>query len=115
MKPSENKRDIGLFQYFILVFSAVGSGPAAIEGIIGAVGISGALIALAVFPLVWGLIQALVSLELALKYVDSDGIVCAWCRGLFSEALALNAGWLEVLYQVPLLWLLLSKQSYITK
>jgi len=51
------RKTIGFAHLFILTYSAVGSGPAGIEGIIGSCGLSIALIAVIVFPFAWGFIQ----------------------------------------------------------
>ena len=51
------KTSVSDLQLFILIFSAVGSGPAGTEGIVGAVGLTLAIVGIVVFPLLWGSVQ----------------------------------------------------------
>jgi amino acid transporter len=90
---------IGFFSLFIIIFSAVGSGPAGVEGIIGACGISLGLASIVVFPFLWGFVQALISAELSVKYKQLNGAVGAWTHQLFGRAAALNTSLWLVLMQ----------------
>lgn len=95
--PGASKK-IGFVDVFIIIFSAVGSGPAGIEGIAGSAGISLALIGVVLFPLVWGAVQALVSVELALKFRNVNGAIAAWSHALFGASFARNTAlWVLVM------------------
>jgi amino acid transporter len=82
---------IGFLNLAIIIFSNVGSGPAGIEGLIGAAGISNALIGIIVFPFFWGYLQALFSLELSVKYKKLNGGVGTWVSKLFGPSLGFCA------------------------
>jgi len=90
--------EIGFCGLFILIFSAVGSGPCGIEGIVGSCGITLAVILVVAFPFFWGFVQALVAAELSVKYSRENGGACYWCAQLFGSALARNAtAWLVLM------------------
>jgi len=100
MSGPPHGRTIGFFNLFIIVFSAVGSGPSGIEGIIGSSrGVVLALVGIIVFPFVWGFVQALVSAELSIKYKQLNGAVGAWSKQLFGNQLAANVSLWVVLMQ----------------
>ena len=72
-------RHIGFWKLFFIVFSAVGSGPAGIEGIVGAAkSISLACIAIAVCPLFIAVPEAFITLEMCEKYGEVNGGAPVW-------------------------------------
>jgi amino acid transporter len=88
----DKQKSLGFFQVAIVIYSAVGSGPAGIEGVIqGANGISLALIGVIVFPILWGYIQALCALELSVLYKNVNGALGAWTLELFGKTLSFNS------------------------
>lgn len=93
------RREIGFFTLFILIFSAVGSGPAGIEGLISSAGLTIALISVVVFPFFWGYVQALISAELSIKYKHLNGAIGTWINQLFGRAFAQNAALWFILMQ----------------
>lgn len=95
----DKDRRIGFASLFVIIFSAVGSGPAGIEGIVGSCGLLIGLIAIVVFPFLWGLVQALISAELSIKYSDLNGAVGAWTNQIFGRTFARNAAAWVVLMQ----------------
>jgi amino acid transporter len=91
--PGEAKvrtQSVGLWTLVVIIFSNVGSGPAGIEGIIGSAGIIIGLLAIVVFPLFWGYVQAFLSAELSIQYNKHNGGLPAWCMRQNNKALAFN-------------------------
>ena len=73
------QRNIGFWKLFFIVFSAVGSGPAGIEGLVGAAkSITLACIAIGVCPLFIAVPEAFITLEMCEKYGDTNGGVPVW-------------------------------------
>lgn len=93
------ERNVGFLSLFIIIFSAVGSGPAGIEGVIGSAGVSIGLFSIIFFPFIWGFVQALISAELCIKYNNLNGAVGAWSKQIFGKVLARNASLWVVLMQ----------------
>jgi len=89
---------IGFASLFILIFSAVGSGPWGIEGVIGSCGVFVGVILVLAFPFAWGFVQALIAAELSVKFKNVNGSVGEWSRQLFGAALSQNAtAWLVLM------------------
>ena len=89
-----------LAETFINIFSAVGSGPAGIEGIIG--GSGGLPLALAgavIFPFLWGYPQAVAALDLSLRFTKDGGAVTLWTSSLFGRNAARNVALWSVAVQ----------------
>lgn len=82
---------IGFASLFIIIFSNVGSGPAGIEGVVGSAGLSIGVIGILIFPFFWGYVQAILALELSLKYKRFNGALGAWSKNLFGSPAALNS------------------------
>jgi len=89
--PYRRPGNVRMGELFILIFSAVGSGPAGTEGLVGSCGLTLAIIAIVVFPFFWSYVQALVAIELAVEYRKATGAVGAWSRSLFGRGASLNA------------------------
>ena len=82
--PFKPKRNLGFWRVFFVIFSAVGSGPAGIEGIVSSANsISLALIAIAVFPLFIAVPEALITLELTKKFGDTNGGASVWFKKIY--------------------------------
>ena len=90
---------IGLLSLFIYTFSAVGSGPAGIEGIIGNSSPLFAILGILLFPFFWSYAQALISAELSLRYKDSNGGAAAWALKLFGRKACFLIGTFIILIQ----------------
>ena len=89
---STASRSLSLSDTFFNIFSAVGSGPAGIEGVIGgAGGLPLALVGVALFPFAWGYVQAAVALDLSLRYPETGGAVASWVRVLYGKSAARSA------------------------
>jgi hypothetical protein len=99
MGDSSGERRVGFWGLFVLIFSAVGSGPAGLEGVIGSCGVLLGLILIIVFPFFWGFVQALISVELSVKYSEMNGAIGSWCNEFFGKTLAKNAAVWVVLMQ----------------
>jgi len=82
---------IGFWNLFIVTLSAVGSGPAGIEGIVGAGGLSVGVAAIVVFPFIWGYVQAFVAVKLAEKHPQNGGAFL-WCLESLGAPVGINVG-----------------------
>jgi amino acid transporter len=81
---------VGLWALVVIIFSNVGSGPAAIEGVIGSGGLIIGMLGILIFPIFWGYIQALLSAELSVQYNAHNGGLPAWCARQNNKCLAFN-------------------------
>jgi amino acid transporter len=84
------KQNVGFWSLVVIIFSNVGTGPAALEGIIGSAGITLGIIGMIVFPFFWGYVQAFLSAEMCLQYQTINGGLPAWCLRQNNRALAFN-------------------------
>lgn len=91
MSPPDAAHRLSWWSVFILIFSSVASGPANTEAVVGAAGLSLGVIFMALFPFLWGYVQALATAELAMRYPDANGGLAAWALKLFGPRAALNA------------------------
>ena len=98
---SERSPTLGFWSLFIVIFSAVGSGPSGIEGVIASAnGISVAVLGVILYPLVWGLVQALCAAELSVRFKEVTGALGAWSLELFGKPLSLNATLYVIIMQL---------------
>eukprot|EP00667_Euglena_gracilis_P007208 EG_transcript_7277 len=91
--PSDPVKRVSLLPLIALIYYEVSGGPFGLEDAVGAAGSMVTILALLVFPVLWGLPQALVAAELISMFPEDSGFV-AWVTCAFGRFLGFQEGFL---------------------